>query len=116
MVPQLLVAVDGSPDAQQALSHAIDLAESSTPLCGTTMTSDRTEAWRFAHRGLALRPPRPGASPTEGYRHRVAPGGVTAAAVNVGRRDRLGGLVHEYYQDRHDVRVSEPNGTTGDWG
>jgi hypothetical protein len=31
MVPQLLVAVDGSPDAQQALSHAIDLAESSTP-------------------------------------------------------------------------------------
>jgi putative transposase len=42
------------------------------------------------HRGLALRPPR-------GVDIEVAPGGVTAA-VSVGRRDRLGGLVHEYYQ------------------
>jgi putative transposase len=42
------------------------------------------------HRSLALRPPR-------GVDIGVAPGGVTAA-VSVGRRDRLGGLVHEYYQ------------------
>jgi putative transposase len=42
------------------------------------------------HRSLALRPPR-------GIDIGVAPGGVTAA-VSVGRRDRLGGLVHEYYQ------------------
>jgi hypothetical protein len=42
------------------------------------------------HRGLALRPPR-------GIDIGVVPGGVTAA-VSVGRRDRLGGLVHEYYQ------------------
>jgi putative transposase len=41
--------------------------------------------------------PRPGASPTKGYGNRVAPGGITAA-VSVGRRDRFGGLVHEYYQ------------------
>jgi transposase InsO family protein len=42
------------------------------------------------HRGLALRPPR-------GMDIGVAPGGITAA-VSVGRRDRFGGLVHEYYQ------------------
>ncbi len=42
------------------------------------------------HRGLALRPPR-------GIDIGVAPGRVTAA-VSVGRQDRLGGLVHEYYQ------------------
>ncbi len=42
------------------------------------------------HRSLALRPPR-------GIDLGVAPGGV-ATAVSVGRRDRLGGLVHEYYQ------------------
>jgi putative transposase len=42
------------------------------------------------HRGLALRRPR-------GIAIGMAPGGVTAA-VSVGRRDRLGGLVHEYYQ------------------
>jgi len=42
------------------------------------------------HRSLALRPPR-------GIDLGVAPGGV-GAAVSVGRRDRLGGLVHEYYQ------------------
>jgi putative transposase len=42
------------------------------------------------HRSLALRPPR-------GIDIGVAPGGVTAA-VSVGRRDRLGDLVHEYYQ------------------
>ncbi|HEX8859639.1 MAG TPA: integrase core domain-containing protein [Actinomycetes bacterium] len=41
------------------------------------------------HRSLALRPPR---SVDIG----AAPGGVTA--VSVRRRDRLGGLVHEYYQ------------------
>jgi putative transposase len=42
------------------------------------------------HRSLALRPPR-------GIEVRAGPGAVTAAA-SVGRRDRLGGLVHEYYQ------------------
>jgi putative transposase len=42
------------------------------------------------HRSLALRPPR-------GIDIGVVPGGATAA-VSVGRRDRLGGLVHEYYQ------------------
>jgi putative transposase len=42
------------------------------------------------HRGLALRPPR-------GIDIGAAPGGVTAAA-SVRRRDRLGGLIHEYYQ------------------
>jgi putative transposase len=42
------------------------------------------------HRSLALRPPR-------GIDNGVAPGGAPAA-VSVGRRDRLGGLVHEYYQ------------------
>jgi putative transposase len=42
------------------------------------------------HRGLALCPPRSIAV-------RAAPGAV-AAAASVGRRDRLGGLVHEYYQ------------------
>ena len=42
------------------------------------------------HRSLALRPPR-------GIDVGVAPGGIPAA-VSVGRRDRLGGLVHEYYQ------------------
>jgi putative transposase len=42
------------------------------------------------HRSLALRPPR-------GIDIGVVPGGVPAA-VSVGRRDRLGGLVHEYYQ------------------
>jgi putative transposase len=41
------------------------------------------------HRGLALRPPR-------GIDIGVTPGGVDA--VRVRRRDRLGGLVHEYYQ------------------
>jgi putative transposase len=41
------------------------------------------------HRSLALRPPR-------GINIGVTSGGV--AAVSVGRRDRLGGLVHEYYQ------------------
>jgi putative transposase len=42
------------------------------------------------HRSLALRPPR-------GLEARAGPDGVTAAA-SVRRRDRLGGLVHEYYQ------------------
>ena len=42
------------------------------------------------HRSLALRPPR-------GIDIGVVPGGAPAA-VSVGRRDRLGGLVHEYYQ------------------
>jgi putative transposase len=42
------------------------------------------------HRSLALRPP-------SGIDIGVAPDGVPAA-VSVGRRDRLGGLVHEYYQ------------------
>jgi putative transposase len=42
------------------------------------------------HRSLALHPPR-------GIDIGVVPGGVPAA-VSVGRRDRLGGLVHEYYQ------------------
>jgi len=42
------------------------------------------------HRSLARRPPR-------GIAVRAAPGAVTAAA-RVRRRDRLGGLVHEYYQ------------------
>ena len=42
------------------------------------------------HRSLALRPPRSIAV-------RAVPGAVTAAA-SVRRRDRLGGLVHEYYQ------------------
>jgi putative transposase len=42
------------------------------------------------HRGLALRPPR-------GIEVRAGPDAVTVAA-RVGRRDRLGGLVHEYYQ------------------
>jgi putative transposase len=42
------------------------------------------------HRSLALRPP-------SGIAIGVAPDGVTAAA-SVRRRDRLGGLVHEYYQ------------------
>jgi putative transposase len=47
------------------------------------------------HRSLALRPPR-------GIDIGVAPGGVTSAA-SVRRRDRLGGLVHEYYQVAADV-------------
>jgi putative transposase len=42
------------------------------------------------HRGLALRPPR-------GIEVRAGPDAVTVAA-GVRRRDRLGGLVHEYYQ------------------
>jgi hypothetical protein len=42
------------------------------------------------HRSLALRPP-------SGTGVRAAPGAVTVAA-SVRRRDRLGGLVHEYYQ------------------
>ena len=42
------------------------------------------------HRGLALRPPRD-------IEVRAGPDAVTVAA-RVGRRDRLGGLVHEYYQ------------------
>jgi putative transposase len=42
------------------------------------------------HRSLALRPPR-------GIDIGAAPGPVTAA-ISVRRRDRLGGLVHEYYQ------------------
>src|SRR6266516_1853168 len=42
------------------------------------------------HRNLALRPP-------SGIAIGVPPDGV-AAAVRVGCRDRLGGLVHEYYQ------------------
>jgi putative transposase len=42
------------------------------------------------HRSLALRPPR-------GTDIGVTPRGF-AAAVRVGRRDRLGGLVHEYYE------------------
>jgi transposase InsO family protein len=42
------------------------------------------------HRSLALRPPSRIAT-------RAAPGAVTVAA-SVRRRDRLGGLVHEYYQ------------------
>jgi putative transposase len=42
------------------------------------------------HRSLALRPPSSIAT-------RAAPGAVTVAA-SVRRRDRLGGLVHEYYQ------------------
>ena len=42
------------------------------------------------HQSLALRPPR-------GIDIGVVPGGAPAA-VSVGRRDRLGGLVHEYYQ------------------
>jgi hypothetical protein len=54
------------------------------------------------HRGLALRPPR-------GIEVRAGPDAVTVAA-RVRRRDRLGGLVHEYYQIADDVRVSEPNG------
>jgi putative transposase len=41
------------------------------------------------HRSLALQPP-------QGIEIWVAPGGVAAASI--GRRDRLGGLVHEYYQ------------------
>jgi putative transposase len=40
------------------------------------------------HRSLALRPPR-------GIKVRAGPGAV---AARVRRRDRLGGLVHEYYQ------------------
>ena len=42
------------------------------------------------HRGLALRPPRD-------IEVRAGPDAVTVAA-RVGRRDRLGGIVHEYYQ------------------
>jgi putative transposase len=42
------------------------------------------------HRSLALRPPR-------GNEVRAGPDAV-AAAASVRRRDRLGGLVHEYYQ------------------
>jgi putative transposase len=42
------------------------------------------------HRGLVLRPPR-------GIEVRAGPDAV-AAAESVRRRDRLGGLVHEYYQ------------------
>ena len=42
------------------------------------------------HRGLALRPP-------TGIEVRAGPDAVTVAA-RVRRRDRLGGLVHEYYQ------------------
>jgi putative transposase len=42
------------------------------------------------HRGLALCPPR-------GIEVRAGPDAITAAA-NVRRRDRLDGLVHEYYQ------------------
>jgi Integrase core domain len=42
------------------------------------------------HRGLALRPPR-------GIEVRAGPDAVTVAA-RVRRRDRLGGLIHEYYQ------------------
>jgi len=42
------------------------------------------------HRGLALRPPR-------GIEVRAGPDVVTVTAC-VRRRDRLGGLVHEYYQ------------------
>jgi len=42
------------------------------------------------HRSLALRPPR-------SIEVRAGPGAV-AAAARVRRRDRLGGLVHEYYQ------------------
>jgi putative transposase len=42
------------------------------------------------HRGLALRPPR-------SIQVRAGPDAVTVAA-RVRRRDRLGGLVHEYYQ------------------
>jgi len=42
------------------------------------------------HRSLALRPPR-------GIEVRAGPDAVTVAAC-VRRRDRLGGLVHEYYQ------------------
>ena len=42
------------------------------------------------HRSLALRPPR-------GIDIGVAPGGARSS-VRVGRRDRLGGLVHEHYQ------------------
>ncbi len=59
------------------------MSECSTSTCSTTTTSGRTEAWRFAHqRGMDIG---------------VVPGGITAA-VSVGRRDRFGGLVHEYYQ------------------
>jgi len=42
------------------------------------------------HRSLALRPPR-------GIEVRAGPDAVLAVA-HVRRRDRLGGLVHEYYQ------------------
>ncbi len=42
------------------------------------------------HRGLALRPPK-------GIEARAGPDAATVAAC-VRRRDRLGGLVHEYYQ------------------
>jgi putative transposase len=43
------------------------------------------------HRGLALRPPRSNGTG-------AAPPSVAAVAASVRRRDRLGGLVHEYYQ------------------
>jgi len=43
------------------------------------------------HRGLELRPPRSNGTGS-------APPSVVAAAAGVRRGDRLGGLVHEYYQ------------------
>jgi putative transposase len=52
------------------------------------------------HRSLDLRPP----TVTSGE---SAPH-VVAVAMAVRRRDRLGGLVHEYYGPQHDVEVSEP--------
>jgi len=43
------------------------------------------------HRALELRPPRSNGTGS-------APPAVVAVAAGVRRRDRLGGLVHEYYQ------------------
>ena len=55
------------------------------------------------HRSLELLPPR---AINEGSGARVA----SATATAVRRRDRLGGLVHEYYEPQHDVQASEPYG------
>jgi putative transposase len=54
------------------------------------------------HRGLALRPPR--------IVHSESSPGAVPVATPVQRRNRLGGLIHEYHRVVHDIRVLNPMG------
>jgi nucleotide-binding universal stress UspA family protein len=114
MFQNILVAIDGSPDADQALTQAIDLAESEHARLTlfSAVVTPPPAAYFGAGGGVAATPARDAGTETETILREAVqrvPDGVSVSAVQSSEPVRPA-LIHEIETGHHDLVVMGSRG------